>query len=157
MSGNQGKNATQRNATPRQFTLIFALRPRPPLRSLARSLAHFAHSLARGTVNDQMAILSVFFSISDHNALSRTCHFPLPVPPHPRRLYGEDASGVVRAEPVSGVPYPVWALVLAGILILIALLWIPGVAIGCIKMKQEEPTHFPEDDLRLERRIQVGI
>ena len=25
---------------------------RPPLRSLVRSLAHFAHSLARGTVND---------------------------------------------------------------------------------------------------------
>ena len=38
-----------------------SLRLRPPLRSLARSLAHFAHSLARGTVNDWMAILSVFF------------------------------------------------------------------------------------------------
>ena len=34
----------------------------PLLRSLVCSLAHFAHSLARGTVNDWMAILSVFFS-----------------------------------------------------------------------------------------------
>ena len=42
-----------------------------PLRSLVRSLAHFAHSAhyhARGTVNDWMAILSVFFSIFDHSA-----------------------------------------------------------------------------------------
>ena len=38
-----------------------SLRSRPPLRSLVRSLAHFAHSLARGTENDCMAILSVFF------------------------------------------------------------------------------------------------
>ena len=45
-----------------------SLRSRPPLRSLVRSLAHFAHSLARGTVNDWMAILSVFFSIFDHSA-----------------------------------------------------------------------------------------
>ena len=44
-----------------------SLRSRPPLRSLVRSLAHFAHSLARGTVNDWMAILSVFFSIFDHS------------------------------------------------------------------------------------------
>ena len=36
-------------------------------RSLVRSLAHFAHSLARGTVNDWMVILSVFFSIFDHS------------------------------------------------------------------------------------------
>ena len=46
-----------------------SLRSRPPPRSLVRSLAHFAHSLARGTVNDWMAILSVFFSIFDHSAL----------------------------------------------------------------------------------------
>ena len=45
-----------------------SLRSRPPLRSLVRSLAHFAHSLARGTVNDWMAILSVFFSIFNHSA-----------------------------------------------------------------------------------------
>ena len=44
-----------------------SLRSRPPLRSLVCSLAHFAHSLARGTVNDWMAILSVFFSIFDHS------------------------------------------------------------------------------------------
>ena len=37
---------------------------RPLLCSLIRSLAH---SLARGTVNDWMAILSVFFSIFDHS------------------------------------------------------------------------------------------
>ena len=34
----------------------------------AHSLAHFAHSLARVTVNDWMAILSVFFPIFDHSA-----------------------------------------------------------------------------------------
>ena len=43
---------------------------RAPLRSFVCSLAHFAHSLARGTVNDWMAILSVFFSIFDHSAAS---------------------------------------------------------------------------------------
>ena len=32
-----------------------------PLRSFVRSHAHFAHSLARGKVNDWMAIFSVFF------------------------------------------------------------------------------------------------
>merc|ERR1719383_1265626 len=47
-----------------------SLRSRPPLRSLARSLAHFAHSQARGTVIDKMAILSVFFSIFDHSDLA---------------------------------------------------------------------------------------
>ena len=46
-----------------------SLRPRPPLRSLVRSLAHFAHSLARGTENDLMAIYSVFFSILAHSAI----------------------------------------------------------------------------------------
>ena len=35
-----------------------------------RSLAHFAHSLARGTVDDWMAILSVFFPIFDHSELA---------------------------------------------------------------------------------------
>ena len=49
-----------------------SLHSHPPLRSLVRSLAHFAHSLARGTVNDWMAILSVFFSIFDHSV------FPIP-------------------------------------------------------------------------------
>ena len=38
---------------------------RSSVRSFART-AHFAHSLARGKVNYQMAILSVFFSIFDH-------------------------------------------------------------------------------------------
>ena len=37
------------------------LRSRPPLRSLVRSLALFAHSLARGNVNDWMAIFLCFF------------------------------------------------------------------------------------------------
>ena len=40
----------------------------PLARPFARPLAHFAHSLARGTVNDWMALLSVFFSIFDHSA-----------------------------------------------------------------------------------------
>ena len=38
-----------------------SLRSRPPLRSFICSLAHFAHSFARGTVNDWVAILSLFF------------------------------------------------------------------------------------------------
>ena len=42
-----------------------------PLRSLVCLLAHFAHSLARRTVNDWMAILSVFFSIFDHSVRMR--------------------------------------------------------------------------------------
>ena len=41
-----------------------SLRSRPPL----HSLAHFTHSLARETVNDWMAILSVFFLFFDHSA-----------------------------------------------------------------------------------------
>ena len=41
----------------------------PLLRSLVRSLAHFAHSLAHGTVNDWMAIYSVF-SILAHSAFT---------------------------------------------------------------------------------------
>ena len=40
-----------------------SLRLCAPLCSLFCSLAHPAHSLARGTVNDRMAIYSVFFSI----------------------------------------------------------------------------------------------
>ena len=41
----------------------------PSVRSLICSLAHFAHSLARGTVNNQMANWSVFsFSILNHSA-----------------------------------------------------------------------------------------
>ena len=50
------------------LALDCSLCSRPPLRSLIRSLAHFAHSIARGTVNDWMAIMSVFFSIFDHSA-----------------------------------------------------------------------------------------
>ena len=34
------------------FAPHYSLRSRASLRSLVRSLAHFAHSLARGTVND---------------------------------------------------------------------------------------------------------
>ena len=41
---------------------------RSSVRAFART-AHFAHSLARGTVNDWIAILSVFFSIFDHSAM----------------------------------------------------------------------------------------
>ena len=42
---------------------------RPLLRLLVRLLAHFAHSLARGKVNYQMAILSVFLSIPEYSAI----------------------------------------------------------------------------------------
>jgi len=43
----------------------------------AHSLAHFAHSLARETVNDWMAILSVFFSIFDYSGQFILLHFSL--------------------------------------------------------------------------------
>ena len=46
----------------------YSLCLRTLLRSLARSLTHFAHSQAHGTVNDRMAIYSVFFSGLDHSA-----------------------------------------------------------------------------------------
>ena len=46
-----------------------SLRSRPPLRSLVRSLAHFAHSLARETVNDWMTHFVCVFSIFDHSVL----------------------------------------------------------------------------------------
>ena len=44
---------------------------RSSVRSFART-AHFAHSLARGTVNDWMAILSELFSIIDHSGKEET-------------------------------------------------------------------------------------
>ena len=46
--------------------------------SLVRSLAHFAHSLARGKVNYYMAILSVFFSIFDHSESSELTLLRIP-------------------------------------------------------------------------------
>ena len=48
----------------RLLALDCSLHSRPPLHSLVRSLAR---SLARGTMNDWMAILPVFFSIFDHS------------------------------------------------------------------------------------------
>ena len=45
-----------------------SLRLCPLLHSLVCSLTHFAHSLACGTVNDLMAIYTVFFSILAHGA-----------------------------------------------------------------------------------------
>ena len=45
------------------------------LRSLACLLAHFAHSFARGTVNDWMGIHSVFFSVLAHSVLAEP-HLP---------------------------------------------------------------------------------
>ena len=60
-----------------------SLRSRPPLRSLARLLAHFAHSCADGKVNDWMAIYSVFFSILVHNASSSSSLPPSSVRPGP--------------------------------------------------------------------------
>ena len=46
--------------------------------ALTYSLAHFAHSLPCGKVNDQIAIHSVFFSVLDHSAYvhpSIPCYF----------------------------------------------------------------------------------
>ena len=42
----------------------YSLRSRPPLRSLVRSLAHFAHSLARGKVNFRWLFCLCFFFYS---------------------------------------------------------------------------------------------
>ena len=54
-------------------SLVRLLRPAHFARALrcADSLAHFAHSLAHGTVNDWIAIYSVFFFILAHSALRR--------------------------------------------------------------------------------------
>ena len=46
----------------------YSPRLRASRRSFVRSFAHFAHSLARGTVDDWMAIYSVFFSNLAHSA-----------------------------------------------------------------------------------------
>ena len=60
---------------------------RAPLRSLVRLLAHFADSLARGTVNDRMAVYSVFFlfwPIVDRcQAWRWRLSSPAPLPPPP--------------------------------------------------------------------------
>ena len=47
-------------------SLVRLLCSRPPLRSLVRSLTHF---LACGTVNDYMAIFSVFLAILAHSVV----------------------------------------------------------------------------------------
>ena len=47
-----------------------------PLTCWLASLTHFAHSLARETVNDWMAILSVIFSIFDHSARVKSLSVP---------------------------------------------------------------------------------
>ena len=46
----------------------FSLRSRAPLRSFIRLFAHFTHSFACGTVNDDMAIYFVRFFILGHSA-----------------------------------------------------------------------------------------
>ena len=75
---------------------------RPPLRSLVRSLAYFAHSLARGTVNDGMAILSCFFQFSTvvRRLSSVAKHF------HPKLSFVswcKTGSGSLAREPKAGV------------------------------------------------------
>ena len=66
------KQESRRKPLARPFPRLLApdcsLRSGPLLRSLVRSLAHF---LARGTVNDWLAILFLFFSIFDHSALGK--------------------------------------------------------------------------------------
>ena len=54
-----------------------ALRLRAPLRSLAFSFIHFAYSLARGQVNDWMAIYSVFISTLAHSGMVMTGWWPV--------------------------------------------------------------------------------
>ena len=53
---------------------------------LARSLAHSAYFLVPGTVNDLMAIFSVFFSILAHSAPQR----PTPSPPPRLNKYAKE-------------------------------------------------------------------
>jgi len=81
----------------------------------------------------------------------------LKIPTYEIWFFGRDDSGLMRAEPASDIPYPIWALVVAGIVILIALLWIPFVAVGIIKMKKEEQPDFPKQNLKDERQIQPHI
>ena len=82
------------------------LRSRPLLRSLVRSLAHFAHSLARGTVNDWMTILSVFFYIFDHSGPSKIIaqRQQLPSEHHQRRDcgYSEEKKKKRKTSPFVG-------------------------------------------------------
>ncbi|XP_052229693.1 sodium-dependent neutral amino acid transporter B(0)AT3-like [Dreissena polymorpha] len=55
------------------------------------------------------------------------------------------------------VQWPWWCQLIAAMLILMSVLWIPGVAIckylDVISMKREVPAFFPEDELREERDI----
>ena len=56
-----------KSTRPLTHPFAHSLSLRAPLRSFICSLAHFAHSLARETVNDWMAIYSVFCSILDQS------------------------------------------------------------------------------------------
>ena len=75
-----------------------SLRSRPPLRSLVRSLAHFAHSLARGKVNFGCLKMTWFCPI----VRSLPTHPRLPIDPFPSKhptlnlLPGGDGCGAVR-------------------------------------------------------------
>lgn len=55
------------------------------------------------------------------------------------------------------VPWPWWCQLLAAVLIMSSVLWIPGVAIvkyfRLLPYKEEVPTYFPEDELIEERNI----
>ncbi|XP_048253577.1 sodium- and chloride-dependent transporter XTRP3-like [Haliotis rufescens] len=56
------------------------------------------------------------------------------------------------------LPWPWWCQILAVILILASVLWIPGVALvkyfGFVEVKEEPPAFFPAEELREERGIQ---
>lgn len=58
-------------------------------------------------------------------------------------------------------PWPWWCQVLAVLLILSSVLWIPGVALvkyyRLIDWKEEVPDYFPEDELMEERQFQPHI
>lgn len=58
-------------------------------------------------------------------------------------------------------PWPWWCQVLAVLLILSSVLWIPGVALvkyyRLIDWKEEVPAYFPEDELMEERQFQPHI
>ena len=81
----------------------YSLCSRAPLRSLARSLAHFAHSRTRGTVNDSMGISSVFFSILAHSGTEGRTGRPDLLPIFSRLFY--DPFIFLLLERISGC-YP---------------------------------------------------
>ena len=95
--------------TTRLLALHSSLRSQALLHSLICSIAHFAHSLACGTVNDWIAIYSVFFSILAHSALA-FLFFPLQNKIRSPDLVLADLPAKSTPTKRCGVTFPVFAL-----------------------------------------------